>query len=1144
MSFTGKFSRYFTSAVRSRGQDYFRSRLVKITKADHKYLEAKVHGSENYKVIFKVRGKELEVSCTCPYFDEDYCKHLWATMLAAEAQGYLYEASREVTQLVMADSYDDEDDDYDDFYDEEEDSYEMKRARVEKVLQRFQPVPMPPMKKSAAIQPKPQLPTAWKRQLDGLGQKMAQNQAQVRDDWKAGRQVLYAVDVPDTLNRQGLVVEVLHRDLKKNGEWGKLQKLSLTKEALHKMPEAADKRIAALLVGAQQQDSYGYGYYNSNSRFKLEHPLEQILLPIMCDTGRCHLKLEQPTSYPQTLIIEPQPLDWDDGESWQFWVEITSDEAGENYLLTDSLRRGNERRSISEPALVVSGGLVFFRDHVARFDDGGAFAWVLLFRKEGTLIVHKSQRDELLEKLLAMPQLPPMELPEELRVEEVRLTPQPIIKFKKMPKPSYGYWDNNKLLAEVAFDYDGTIIEQRQARRGIFQAEARRYLLRDEAFEQAAADRLDQLGVKLSYSYYQGQKLELSAKRLPKIVKALVAEGWRVEAEGKLYRQAGNFNIQVSSGIDWFDVNGSMDFGGVTAKLPKLLEALKRGENTVMLDDGTFGLLPEEWLKKYEMLAGLGEAEDTGMRFRRAQAGLLDALLATQPEASFDEGFLRAREELRTFEGVQPLDPPAGFVGTLREYQREGLGWLHFLQKFGFGGCLADDMGLGKTVEVLSLLELRRQQREMYENGSKKEPKKNDASVNSKRSAPSLVVVPKSLVFNWKAEAARFTPKLRILDHTGGFRRKSSTEHFDEYDLVITTYGTLRNDVIQLKDFQFDYVILDESQAIKNAATEQAKAVRLLRGDYRLALSGTPIENHLGELWSLFEFLNPGLLGSASVFKLGGAGGKNVDEETRELLAKGLRPFILRRTKSQVAKDLPEKLEQTIYCELDTKQRKLYDELREHYRQSLLGLVDTIGIQKSKIQVLEALLRLRQAACHPGLIDKTRNLEPSAKLDLLIDQLAELHDEDHKTLVFSQFTSFLAIVKNRLDREGITYEYLDGRTRNRAERVERFQTDANCKLFLISLKAGGLGLNLTAAEYVFLLDPWWNPAVEAQAIDRAHRIGQTQKVFAYRLIARDTVEEKVLQLQNTKRELADAIINADNSLIRSLGRDDLELLLS
>ena len=382
---------------------------------------------------------------------------------------------------------------------------------------------------------------------------------------------------------------------------------------------------------------------------------------------------------------------------------------------------------------------------------------------------------------------------------------------------------------------------------------------------------------------------------------------------------------------------------------------------------------------------------------------------------------------------------------------------------------------------------------------------------------------------------------MRDCSHAG---RKAAAGLWDDVDVGLATYGTLRRDITELKDREFDYVILDEAQSIKNAATASAKAARLLRAHHRLALSGTPIENHLGELWSLFEFLNPGLLGRSSVFAGAGGTSRVVDPETASLLSRGLRPFILRRTKAQVATDLPPKTEQTIVCELEGKQRTFYNALRTHYRQALLGRIEKVGLGKSKLQVLEALLRLRQAACHPALIDPAHVKTPSAKLDVLVPRLRELVDEGHKTIVFSQFTSFLALVRDALDREQIVFEYLDGQTRDREARVTRFQTDPDCPVFLVSLKAGGLGLNLTAAEYVFLLDPWWNPAVEAQAIDRAHRIGQTEHVFAYRLIARDTVEEKVLELQQTKRSLADAILRADAGLIGQLEREDLEMLLS
>jgi SNF2 family DNA or RNA helicase len=431
-------------------------------------------------------------------------------------------------------------------------------------------------------------------------------------------------------------------------------------------------------------------------------------------------------------------------------------------------------------------------------------------------------------------------------------------------------------------------------------------------------------------------------------------------------------------------------------------------------------------------------------------------------------------------------------------------------------------MGLGKTVMVLALLDARRTD----QGGPRR---------------PSVAVVPRSLVFNWMAEATRFAPELRVLDYTGPQRGDASIA---DYDLVLTTYGTLRRDAARLSAEEFDYVILDEAQAVKNVATASSKAVRLLRGRHRLALSGTPVENHIGELWSLFEFLNPGLLGSSSAFRKASVIQGRDGGEDLALVSRALKPLILRRTKDQVAPELPSRTEQTIYCELDEPQRHAYDQLRAFYRTSLLKRVEEDGLAKSKIHVLEALLRLRQAASHIGLVDKRKTDAPSAKFDVLLPHLMELIDEGHKALVFSQFTELLGLLRQRLDPANVTYEYLDGKTRDRGDRVERFSTDPNCRIFLISLKAGGLGLNLTAAEYVFLLDPWWNPAAEAQAIDRAHRIGQSRHVFAYRLIARDTVEEKVAELQASKRELADAILSADPALIRNLKTEDLELLLS
>jgi SNF2 family DNA or RNA helicase len=522
-------------------------------------------------------------------------------------------------------------------------------------------------------------------------------------------------------------------------------------------------------------------------------------------------------------------------------------------------------------------------------------------------------------------------------------------------------------------------------------------------------------------------------------------------------------------------------------------------------------------------MAALAQKHDGRLRYGRIQMALLDALLAGQPRTHVDEAFERLRDELAAGARPEAEDEPEGFQGTLRHYQREGLGWLTFLERLGLGGCLADDMGLGKTIQVLALL-LRR--RDVVR-----------AAGIARR--PSLVIVPKSLVFNWLEEARRFAPELKVVNYTGNARADAAGP-LENWDVVVTTYGTLRRDVMAHRELEFDYVVLDEAQSIKNAASQAAKACRLLRCRHRLALTGTPVENHIGELWSIFEFLNPGQLGSAARLRRFLADGRG----STEVVARAVRPYLLRRTKSQVLSDLPEKTEQTLFVELGEEQRRGYDELREHYRQELSGRIGRQGIGRSRIAVLEALLRLRQAACHPGLVDPARVDEAGAKLETLLEQLAEVLDEGHKVLVFSQFTSFLAILRRRLDAAGTVYEYLDGRTTDRQARVQRFQEDPDCKLFLVSLKAGGQGLNLTAADYIYILDPWWNPAVEAQAVDRAHRIGQTRRVFAYRLIARDTVEEKIVALQDRKRDLADSIVRADESIISALTPEDVELLFS
>ncbi len=1100
----------FSASSRNRGEEYFMERRVVIRTGSPSEVAAKVQGSELYNISLKWANGKLAVKCDCPFFEEhgNLCKHIWATILEAEEQGHLGEVTRATSELessgataTMAGGL---------FAPLETD----KGGEVEKFdrldhLRQIHQVARPP---------KPVRLPAWKEQLRQIANTASPLQSSAQT-WPARSELVYILDVPRSLATGTLSLDIASRSRTKEGELRNSPKAcSMSHSRIQTLTLKEDREILTLLMGA---DSYGFygGYDRGSAAFSISPLMAQTVLPRVVQTGRCFLPFAKEE-------IEKSPLKWDGEEPWGFVLEVRGSPQN-GWQLSGDFRRGERRIAVNEPLLVIPGAVLVMPDCVALLVNDETIAWVAALRKNGSIVVPEKEREEFLGSLLGSPTLPAIDLPEEWGYQEVAVPPRPCLKISA-PTKSYGRI-NPRMTAELSFEYEDRSVAEKTASRGIYDPSSRRFLRRDDALEKAAAEQMQAAGIRFTAgAWLAGGGWTLTPNKLPQVVRNLAESGWKLSAEGKLFRQPGKSSASVASGVDWFELHGAVAYGETKAQLPKLLAALKRGETMVVLDDGSYGLLPEEWLRRFGHVASMGEVEGDHIRFRPSQAGVLDALLAAQPALDCDEAFRHVRTELAQFSSIGPAEQPAGFNGCLRDYQREGLGWMHFLRQFSFGGCLADDMGVGKTAQVLALLESRRALR-----------------AQAQLEAPSLVVVPKSLIFNWKQEVQRFTPQLRVLDYTGlGRNIAREKDEFSSYDVILTTYGTLRRDAVHFKDKVFDYVILDEAQAIKNGNTESAKAARLLRAGHRLALTGTPVENHLGELWSLFEFLNPGMLGTSGSFLLAAASRRDLDGETRKLLSRALRPFLLRRTKEQVARQLPPKIEQTIYCEMETRQRALYNELRDHYRDALLRKIGSQGIGKSKIQVLEALLRLRQAACHPGLVDRKFVKDPSAKLGVLMEQLHAVIEEGHKALVFSQFTSLLTIVRASLASDGIEYEYLDGKTVDRQARVERFQKDPGCPLFLISLKAGGVGLNLTAADYVFILDPWWNPAVEAQAVDRTHRIGQERQVFAYRLIARDTVEEKVLQLQETKRNLADAIIGAENSLIRDLTREDIELLLS
>ncbi len=577
------------------------------------------------------------------------------------------------------------------------------------------------------------------------------------------------------------------------------------------------------------------------------------------------------------------------------------------------------------------------------------------------------------------------------------------------------------------------------------------------------------------------------------------------------------FHVRVSSGIDWFDLSVSageeLDLAGVDPDDPLFAHGFVRSGNRVIY----IGTAEVEKLRR--LIALLDRSQKIPRVSRRDLEGA--ALLADLvPEAPLE--LVRAAEISRALAapaGLAPVEAPGGFQGTLRDYQRVGLGWLSFLAEHELNGCLADDMGLGKTIQTLALL-----QRLKEKDGSH---------------PPSLVVAPVSTLRNWETEAGRFTPGLRTHVHHGS-ERPRDVPCFREADIVIVSYATLRNDLELFQQQEWDVLVLDEAQSIKNPGTQSFAAVKTLSSRHRFTLTGTPLENSVIDLWAQFDFLEPGLLGSMQRFrKQFGSRGTGSSESERQRLRRIVRPFILRRTKEVVEKSLPPREEVRLFAEMGAQQKEAYDALKEGYRARIAAALKEKGIAQSGALIFEGLLRLRQAACVPEHAGASLKGTPSAKLDLLEEVLTEIISEGHRILVFSQFVKSLGVIARILDQRRLPYAYLDGSTRNRQQVIDRFQTDPSIPLFLLSLKAGGLGINLTAADYVLIFDPWWNPAVERQAVDRSHRIGQTKPVFVYRLITKETIEERILRLQEQKSALAAELIEENPKSLLALGEEEL-----
>jgi len=580
--------------------------------------------------------------------------------------------------------------------------------------------------------------------------------------------------------------------------------------------------------------------------------------------------------------------------------------------------------------------------------------------------------------------------------------------------------------------------------------------------------------------------------------------------------------LEVKENIDWFDIHAKIRFGEFEISFKELRKLILRKKVEFKLPNGEIAIIPDAWLIKYGDLFALSETHGSHEKpmLKKHHISLVQEL----EEGKLAKVHMSDRlRNLHSFTGIRDYELPKGFQGTLRPYQKAGYNWLRFLNEFHLGGCLADDMGLGKTVQTLTMLQ--------------SEKEKGNAGT-------SLLIMPTSLIYNWEMEAAKFTPDLKIFTYTGTLRNKDVSQ-FSKCDVVLTSYGITRLDIDNLIKFYFNYVILDESQVIKNPSSNIAKAVMQLQSRFRLTLTGTPLENTTLDLWSQMTFLNPGLLGIQSFFKneYQIPIEKKADEAKTKKLNSVIKPFILRRLKSQVATDLPEKVENIYYTDMTAEQEQKYEEAKSYYRHKILDQIDKEGLNNTRMTILEGLTKLRQISNHPRMVDP-KYTGDSGKLEDVSHMIENAMLEGHKLLIFSQFVKHLAIFQELLNSRKIPYAYLDGSSSDRKEQVEKFNKDPDLKLFLISIKAGGLGLNLTEADYVFLLDPWWNPAVEAQATDRAHRIGQKKKVFTYKFITRNTVEEKILKLQKHKLKLSENLIQTEESVVKTLTLEDIEMLMN
>lgn len=678
---------------------------------------------------------------------------------------------------------------------------------------------------------------------------------------------------------------------------------------------------------------------------------------------------------------------------------------------------------------------------------------------------------------------------------------------------------------------------------------------RSKQWENGIVETLNKIGMTI----YEGS-LFITEKESDNLIEilnknkqTLESSGFRIDQSqlNKVYHIGeSQITFNVSKKDDWFDLEAIVRFGEFNIPFIKLKSYILSGNREFELPDGSIAIIPEEWFSRYSNIFDYTDGKSELLQIKKYHFGLLEDMFK---EEEFGEN-----DKIKAFDPEMELPLPMGLKATLRPYQVTGYKWLQYMSDNEFGACLADDMGLGKTLQILAYLQYKSENKTI-ETPDSESQNSNQVQVDlfgqpiglpSEIVKPgkvncSLIVVPTSLIYNWVSEAKKFT-ELKIYVHSGFNRARSIKELVGFYDIIVSSYGTVRNDIELFSNIKFDTIVLDESQAIKNPSSQTAVSVNQLKAAHKIAMTGTPVENSITDLWSQINFLNPGILGNFNFFtrKFVNSIEKDKNEEDTVRLKSIVKPFILRRTKEQVAIDLPDKTEKIVYCEMNDEQKQKYESIKSGFRNELLNAISEQGYKKSNMLILNGLIKLRQIANHP-ILAESEYLGGSGKFEQIIASIHNVIDSGHKVLIFSQFVQHLALLKTYLDGKSIPYLYIAGNvpSAERKQLVDRFQQTEGAQIFLISLKAGGTGLNLTAADYVFLLDPWWNPAVERQAMDRSHRIGQDKPVFVYKFITRDTIEEKIVHLQVRKQKVSDDILDTEAQFIHNLEEETLKDLL-